>query len=419
MDVGTSTVSTVIAERRRGEERLHVLGLGIVPVAGMRRGIVVDIEDVTAAIRRSVEEARRASGAMVRGVWLAVDGAHIAVSSSRGVVAVSRADGEITEEDVRRALAAAETFIPKNPNKAVLHMIPRDFRVDNEAGIKDPVGMHGIRLEVDALIIDCSRPFLKNLLKCVEAAGLLVRDYVFSPLAAAEIVLTKRQRELGTMLVDIGSGTTSFIVFEEGVPIHAGVLPIGGGHITNDIAIGFRTHVDVAEYLKTLHGSCVSQDLPKREAIRLADVLEEHAEDFSLERGLLLSEQHLVYSRRELAEIIEARQRDIFDLLQKELRKIGRSQLLPGGVVLIGGASRLPGLVELTRREMKLPAEIGAPQEYVHALDERSAPSLAAVFGVLKWADSGSGVQTRSDWKTRLTGAGGKRVLEWFRSLIP
>lgn len=409
LDVGTSTVQTVIAERRKGEDGLRILGIGNVPSVGLRRGAVVDLEDATASIRQSVEEARRAAGVPVRSVWLAVGGAHISVSSSRGVVAVSRADGEISPEDVRRAIAAAETFIPKHPNKEVLHMIPRDFRVDHESGIKDPVGMHGVRLEVDVLVVECSSPFLKNVFKCVEGAGLNIEDYVFSPLAAAEVALNKRQKELGVMLLDVGGGTASFMVFEEGVPIHAGVVPVGGNLITNDIAIGFRTHVDVAERVKVVHGSCLPNEMPKRDVIRLAEFLEG-------ERASPVQEE--TCSRRGLAEIIEARVRDIFELLQKELKKIDRVELLPAGVVVVGGSSALPGFVEIARREMRLPVELGKPHEFLEQINEESAPSLVPVLGVLKWASARS-ISAGHGWTGRVSRLGEYAFTRWLKSLLP
>lgn len=402
LDVGSSTIQTVIAEQRRGEDTLHILGVGVAPSAGVRRGVIVNIEDATAAIRQSVEEARRASGAPVRSVWLAVGDAHIAVSSSRGVVAVSRADQEISPEDVRRVIAAAETFIPKNANKEILHIIPRDFRVDHESGVKDPVGMHGVRLEVDTLIIECSTPFLKNLLKCVESAGLKVEDYIFSLYAAAEVALTKRQKELGVMLVDIGGSTSSFMVFEEGVPIHAGVVPIGGSHITNDIAIGFRTHIDIAEQIKLVHASSLPDQIPRKEQIKLAD---------------FVPESPASHSRRELAEIVEARLQDLFELLQKELKKIDRTRLLPAGVVLVGGSSLLPGLVELTREELGLPVELGR-LEHAPIADEGMALSLVPVFGVLEWASRRS-EQPSSVWSPRLSRLNTNKVGKWLKSLLP
>ncbi len=401
LDVGTSTVQAVVAEEQKGGG-LRILGVGVAPSSGVRRGVVVDLEEASLAIRQAVDEARRSAGVPVRSVWVGVGGAYISVSSSRGVVAVSRADGEISPEDVHRAILAAETFIAKNPNKEILHVIPRDFKVDHEAGIKDPVGMHGIRLEADTLIVECSAPFLKNLLKCVEQAGLKVEDYVFSPLASSEAVLTKRQKELGVMLLDLGGGTASFIIYEEGVPIHAGVVPIGGNHITNDVAIGFRTHVDIAEQIKVAHGSCLPADLPKRENIRLAEYMPE-------ETGS--------YSRKELAEIVEARLKDIFELLHKELKKVDRAQLLPAGIVIVGGSATIPGLVELARREMKLPIEIGRPR-IIESNDDEFAQTLSPVLGTAQWAYLRSGGQ-KSPWTSHVSRVGKSGWARWLKSLLP
>lgn len=402
LDVGTSTVQAAVAERTRGTERLRVLGIGIAPSAGIRRGVVVDLDDATASIRSAVQEAQRASGVEIKSAYVAVGGSHISVASSKGIVAVSRADGEISHEDVKRVIAAAETFVARNPNKTILHMIPRDFKVDDEAGIKDPVSMHGNRLEVDTLIIECSSPFLKNLLKCVETAGLSVDDYVFAPLAASCAVLTKRSRELGVMLVDIGGGVASFIVFEESVPIHAGVIPIGGNLITHDVAIGFKTPVDIAERIKMTYGSCLPDEMPKRETIRLAEFVPEDA---------------TVYSRKELAQIVEARVRDIFELLQKELKKIERKHLLPAGLVLVGGSAVLPGLVKFTKQEIGLPVEMGAPA-VEDAPNPELAPALATTMGVLHWADMRL-TEPASAWATSVSHLGSSKLMRWLKSLLP
>src|SRR3989344_6108412 len=404
LDIGTTTVQTVVAERVREGEGLHILGVGVAPSAGVRRGAVVDFVEAAGAVRRSLEAARRASGVPIKSVWLAVDGSHVTVSSSRGVVAVSRADQEISPEDVRRALAAAETFVPKNQNKEILHMIPRDFKVDREVGIKDPVGMHGVRLEVDALIIECSAPYLKNMFKCVEAAGIAVEDYVFAPLAASEAVLTKRQKELGVMLVDIGGGSSSFVVFEEGVAVHAGVVPIGGNHITGDVAIGMRTHVDVAEEIKRTYGTGLVRGFPKRDVIRLAEFIPDSTE---------------TYSRRELGEIIGARLQDLFELLQKELRKINRVRLLPAGVVLVGGSSMIPGMADLTRTEIGLPAEQGMPIQFEPAPDEKQGPPLATALGVARWASSKSAHTASSQWGEYVSHMTSRPWLKWLKSFLP
>lgn len=403
LDIGTSTIHTIIAERRRREEKLRIVGVGVSPSAGVRRGAIVDIEEAGAAIRRSVDEARRASGVSVKSVWLAIGGTAISVVSSRGVVAVSRADGEISPEDAKRAVTAAQSFLPRQPNREVIHIVPRDFKVDSESGIKDPVGMHGVRLEADTLIIECASPFLKNISKALEYAGLAIDDIVFSPLAVAEVILTKRQRELGVMLVDIGGGTASFIVFEEGIPINAGVLPIGGGHITNDIAIGLRTHVDVAEAIKLAYGSCLPAETPKRENIRLADFVEGES---------------AIYSRRELAEIIEARMGDVFELLHRELKKINRVELLPGGIIMVGGSSLVPGLVDLAKREMRLPVERGILQEFGAVADDSQGPSFASALGVLLWADKNA-EGLGGSWGGGSSSFSENRWIRWLRSLIP
>lgn len=404
IDVGTAAVQTVVAERVPDREELQILGIGSAPSAGVRRGAVIDAEDAAAAIRHSVAQARKTAGVPIKAVWVGVDGAYITSTSVRGVIAVSRADQEIAPEDVRRALAAAEAFIPKNHNKEVLHIIPREFRVDNESGVRDPVGMHGVRLEAEALVIEASSPYVKSLFKAVEQAGLRVQDYVFSPLAAAEAVLSKRQKELGTILLDMGAGACSFMVFEEGVPVHAGVIPIGGGHITGDVAIGFRTHVDAAEQIKVAYATCAVSDLPKRDSIRLADFIPGHDE---------------VVSRRTLAEIVEARLQDLFELLQKELRRINRARLLPGGVVLIGGSSQVPGILPLTRRELGLPTEYGVPQGFAPALDDADALVFAPALGIARWAAAKS-TDPASDWARRLSFAGRQSpIMRWLRSLLP
>lgn len=415
LDIGTSTIETVVAEGKKGEEGLRVLGVGMASALGMRRGSVVDLGDAMFSIRKSVEEAKKASGVPIKNVSLSVGGSHISVSSSRGVVAVSRADGEISPEDVHRAIVAAESFVTRNPNKDILHIIPRDFKIDNDGGIKDPIGMHGVRLEVDTLIIETSVPSLKNLFKCVEGVGLRVDDYVFSPLAASHAVLSKRQKELGVMLLDIGGGTASFMVFEEGVPVHAGVVPIGGTQVTNDIAIGLRVHVDAAERIKLAHGSCLPESLSKRETIKLADFMhKEILGDAALQTQELLGS----FPRFGLAEIIEARLQDLFELLQKELKKIGKAELLPAGVVLVGGSSMIPGIVDLTKRELKLPVEIGVPHEYLYSIDERLAPPFAVVFGILAMARA-KHENKGTLWEKRISHFRHSPFLKWLQSFLP
>ena len=369
MDVGTSMVHTIVAEFP-SEGTPRVLGIGIAPAAGIRRGVAIDLLEATNSIRASLEEALTEAKISPRAAYVAIGGPHLSISASRGVVAVSRADGEISEEDIQRVVHAAETFIPKNPNREIVHIVPREFRVDNEGGIKDPVGMNGVRLEVDALIVDVSVSSVKNLTKCVMGAGSSIRECVFSPLAAAEAVLTKRQKELGALLVDIGGGTTNFAVFEEGRLAHAGGFPYGASHITNDIAIVLRTAVDVAEMIKLKYGHALPDEIGKKEMIKMSE--------FS-------SDDETIVPRREIAEIIEARFTDIFELIKKELKKINRTQLLPAGVILIGGGARIPGVVELAKRELRLPAALGDLQVFADEIHERDRQTLATAAGLVLW----------------------------------
>src|SRR3989344_195861 len=369
LDVGTSMVHTVIPDSPQGAGAV-ILCIGIPPAAGIRRGMVIDLEEATNSIQKSIAEAILEAKVTPRSAYVAVGGPHLSISSSRGVVAVSRADGDISEEDVKRVLNASEAFVPKNHNREIIHIIPREFRVDNDGGIKDPVGMNGVRLEVDAIIIDAAVSAIKNLTKCIEGAGMRVRECVFAPLASAEAVLSKRQKELGVLLVDIGAGTTNFAVFEEGRLMHAGGFPYGASHITNDIAIVLRTAVDVAERIKLKYGHALPDEIGKKEMIKMSE--------FS-------SDDETIVPRREIDEIIEARFADIFELIQKELKKIGKSQLLPAGAVLIGGGSRIPGVVELAKRELRLPAMLGDLQIASSQIHERDRQTLATAAGLVLW----------------------------------
>ncbi len=372
LDVGSSTVTTIIGKHQKHSPDIEVLGVAVEPAEGIRRGIVIDVEEATKTIRRSFLEASRAAGIAVRSAIVSVGGAYIHTASSKGVVAVSRADGEISQEDVNRAYTAAEQFAPKNPGREIIHLIPREFKVDGEIGIRDPIGMNGVRLEVDALFLEAQSHSLKTLAKCIETAGIRREgEFIFSALAAADTVLTKKQKELGVVLVDVGGGTADFVIFEEGRLIHAGSLPIGGGRITNDIAIGFQTMVDVAEHIKLEFGTALPELISKKEVINVGD---------------FLPGDQSFFPRRDLAEIIEARLQDLFELLHRELKRVNRSQLLPAGVVLIGGGARMSGIVEVAKRELRLPVAIGVPLGFVNVpFDEASSIQLAATLGLLRW----------------------------------
>lgn len=400
IDIGTTAVTTVVA--RRGKDgRWIVSGVGVSPSAGLRKGAVADAEAAAASLRKSLHEASRVSGSTIRSAVVGVSGAHLGSSLTRGVIAVSRADGEITEDDVGRVLRAAEGFISKSPNREIIHVMPREFKVDGERGIRNPVGMVGMKLEVEALVIDGAKPALQNVIRAAELAGLEIEDWVASPLAASEALLTDTQRELGVVLLDLGAGTSDFVVFEEGQLLDLGSFPIGGGHITSDIAIGLRTQVAVAEDIKLRYAHGIPERGAKREVIRLADFVDGGDGEFAT---------------RDLAEIVSARLTDIFELTTKALRKVGRAGLLPGGVVLTGGVADIPGIQELARRELKLPVEV-AKAVTGDAVADVVPRHLAVPLGLILWRERHGG-ERRGRGTRRFSGIveAAKRAL---RSFVP
>jgi len=369
LDVGSCFIRTVVAKARTDQTKLQIIGMGQVPSFGLRRGVVVDIDETIKNISQSVQEAEQSSGLSIERAYVSLSGNHITSKTSKGVVAVSRADGEISREDVDRAVNAASA-VSILPNREILHVIPRSFSVDDQKGIKDPAGMNGVRLEVDALIIEGATPFIKNLTKCISEVGLEIEGLVLAPLAASRAILTKRQKELGVLSLDLGGGTASLIVFEEGDIIHSCVLPIGSSHITNDIAIGLRSSIDLAEKVKLEYGSALVSEISKKDNINLSK---------------LAGEEKGVVPRAQVAEIIEARLSEVFDLVNKELKKIDRQGLLPAGVVLLGGGAKIPSLVDLSKVELRLPAQVGFPLELEGIVDEVDDPAFATAIGLVLW----------------------------------
>ncbi|KKU37945.1 MAG: Cell division protein ftsA [Candidatus Azambacteria bacterium GW2011_GWF2_46_32] len=408
LDIGTSTVQTVVAQKLGAAQKLRILGTGQSSVNGLRRGIITDIDAAARSIREAVKMAERASGVSVREAYVSVGGSHIGCRSSRGVVAVSRADQEISEDDVMRAIRQAEA-VTLAANREILHVIPREFIIDSEKGIKDPVGMHGIRLEVDVLIIEGSTPVLKNLNKCLSEAGIEPSEFILSSLASSRAVLNSRQKELGVLTLDLGAGTTGLGVFEDGDIVYANILPIGSGHITNDIAIGLRTSIDVAEKIKLEYGSCAASEIGKKETIDLAK--------FGVE-------DQTKVSRRMLADIIEARICEIFDLVNKELKKINRQGMLPAGVILVGGGAKLQGLVDLAKRELKLPAQIGFPAEELGGLVDRvDDPAFACALGLVLMGQDlegkKEGLGSMVPKIPLMDGSIFDKIKHWFRAILP
>lgn len=369
VDVGSSFVRTVICEIVSTDEKPRIIGVGVSSSTGVRKGVIVDLEETTRSINESLEQAERTAGVNVSEAIVSVGGSHIICQNSKGVIAVGRADGEVTPDDIERVISAAQA-ISVPPNKEIIHIIPKDYSLDDQKNIKDPLGMNGVRLEVDAMIVEGSTPFLRNLNKCFEQAGVAVSSFVLTPLSASSSSLSRRQKELGVVLVDIGGGTTSIAVFEENDLLHTAVIPIGGNHITNDIAIGLRTSIDVAEKVKLEFGNAMSREIGKKEDVNLAEIDEN-------EEGTV--------SRYHVSEIIEARLEEIFSLVNKELKSIGKDHLLPGGAVITGGTAKLPGIVDLAKDVLGLPAQAGFPVPLGGLVDKVDDPSFSTAVGLVVW----------------------------------
>jgi cell division protein FtsA len=369
IDIGSSSIKTVIAQSFSDVEIPRVIGVGTASSLGIRRGVISDIEEVVKNINESVEKAERMAGIAVKNANINIGGTEISFQDSKGVIAVGRADGEVTEDDVERAVAEAQNvMLPLN--KEIIYVIPKDYRLDDQENIKDPLGMRGVRLEVSALVIECSSSQVKNLTKCIHQSGIDVNEIILEPLAASASVLNRKQKELGVVLINIGGGTTGISVFEDGDLLHTAVLPVGAGHITNDIAIGLRTSIDVAEKVKLEFGSAIPGEVGKKEDINLSQI-------DSQESGSV--------SRFHVSEIIEARLEEIFTMVNKELKDIGKASLLPAGAVITGGGAKLPQIVDLAKNILGLPAQVGFPINLGGIMNKVDDPSFSTVIGLVIW----------------------------------
>lgn len=371
IDIGSSAVRIVIGQRlTMGEkEGAHILSAAEVPSEGVQRGVINSIEDAVSCVSACIEKAERLAGAQISLAWIAIAGAHVTAQLSKGVIAVSRPDGEIREEDVNRALDAAQT-VATPVNFEILHVIPRTYTIDGQTGVNDPVGMSGIRLEVDTQIIHGQTAHMKNLTRCVYRTGANVEGVVLGILAAAETVTTPRQRELGVAVVNIGGSSTGLIVYEQGDILHLATLPVGSDHVTADIAIGLRTSIDIAEKVKLNCVRAMAKDVDRKNSINLRD----HGADADEEAN-----------QKYVVEIVQARCEEILEKVDKELKRIGRSGLLPAGVVLTGGGAKLPGLVELAKHKMRLPVSLGYPLGVTSITDRVNDLAFTTAIGLVQW----------------------------------
>jgi cell division protein FtsA len=401
IDVGTSKVCALIAELGR-DNRLTVIGHGTVPSSGLKKGAVVNIDQTVRSIREAVERAETLSGWEIAGAFIGVGGAQVESLNSTGQVAVQSHDREISRDDIRRAVEVARAVaIPSN--REVLHVERRGFIVDGQEGVKDPLGMSALRLEVETHIVTAPATAVQNLVKCVGQAGVKIDELVANALASAEAVATDTERELGVAVADLGAGTIDLAMFSDGSPFHTSVLPVGGNFVTNDIAIGIKTSLPVAEELKLRHGTCDLRGI---------------GEDEEIPVSVLGDDAGRTISRLELCQIIEARMRETFELLSAEMRSAGAG-MLPAGLILTGGASQLSGIAELGRDVLQMPVRVVAPVGLGGLTDSILTPAYSTAIGLLQWGATFLDDGEPARYESAPAGGIFGRVRDAVRSIFP
>jgi cell division protein FtsA len=409
IDVGSSKICTLVAETTP-ESELRILGVGVTPAQGVKKGMVDNIQQATEAISTSIERAEKSSGSRIVSAHVSIGGNHVQSLNNRGIATIPGKQRPITEEDIDRALEGARNLnLPTN--REVLHSIARFFVVDGQEQVTDPVGMFGQRLDMDCHIVTGSVTAIQNLTQCVEGAGVQVEALVFAPLAAAESVLEDEEKEQGVILVDIGGGTTDIAVFMEGAVFHTTVLPVGGYHLTHDLVAGLRAPYSTVEEIKLNHGSCMPSRVDAEEII-----------DIDAFGGQRTKE----VPRRRIAEILQARVEEILEMIYIDVKRAGFDDMVAAGLVITGGTAGIPGIVELSELVLRMPVRTGVPRRIHGLADSLNSPAYATSVGLLQWAAAEaapSGNGRRPNIKlpnvnvnvNGFIGAAGR----WLKTLIP
>ena len=397
LDIGTSKVVALVGEVNAAGG-IDVIGIGSHKSSGLKKGVVVNIESTVQAIQRAVEEAELMAGCRIHSVYAGIAGSHIRSLNSHGIVAIR--DREVLPLDIERVLDAAQAVaIPAD--QKVLHILPQEYLVDNQEGVRKPLGMSGVRLEAKVHLVTCAVNAMQNIEKCIRRCGLEVDDVILEQLASSYAVLTEDEKDLGVCLVDIGGGTTDIAIFTDGAIRHTGVIPIAGDQVTNDIAMALRTPTSNAEELKVRYACALASLTRAEETIKVPSVGDRPPRDLS---------------RQALAEVVEPRYEELFTLIQAELRRSGFEQLLAGGIVLTGGTSKMEGVVDLAEEIFHMPVRLGTPQNIQGLTDIVNNPIYATGVGLLKYglakqAESGGKSGRRSgseeNWLNQLK--------NWFR----
>lgn len=369
LDIGTTKICCIVGEIA-AEGMIDIIGIGTAPSSGLRKGVVVNIEATVESITKAIEEAELMAGVEISTVYAGIAGGHIKSFNSTGIVAIK--DREVTEQDVQRVIDAAKAVaIPLD--REVIHIIPQEYMINGEEGIRDPIGMSGVRLEAKVHIVTGAVSSAQNIIKCANKAGLNVAEICLEPIASSEAVLSQDEKDLGVLLVDIGGGTSDVAIFRNGAIAHTSVLAIGGNHITNDISVGLRTAQNEAEKIKIEFGCAVASMIGTDETIEVSGV------------G---GRKPRVLQRRLLAEIIEPRVEEIFSLIHREVMKSGHHEMLSGGVVLTGGATLLEGMPELAELIFEMPVKRGFPLAVGGLRDVVNSPKFATGVGLLRYGAS-------------------------------
>ncbi|MEW5791398.1 MAG: cell division protein FtsA [Pseudomonadota bacterium] len=372
LDIGTSKVCAVVAELTPDNE-VEIIGIGQHPSRGLKKGVVVNIDSTVQAIQRAVEEAELMAGVQIRNVFAGIAGSHIRGFNSHGIVAIK--SKEVTQDDINRVIDAARAIaIPMD--QKILHILPQEFIIDDQEGVRDPIGMSGVRLEAKVHIVTGAVSAAQNIIKCIRRCGLEVEDIVLEQIASSESVLTADEKELGVCLVDIGGGTTDIAVFADGAIRHTAVIPIAGDHVTNDIAVALRTPTQAAEEIKKKHACALTQLAHMEENIQVPSVGDRPPRTLS---------------RQTLAEIVEPRVAELFQLIQAELRRSGFEDVIASGVVLTGGSSKMDGMVELAEEIFHMPVRLGEPTHVSGLLDVVRDPTYATGVGLILFAQHNMG----------------------------
>jgi cell division protein FtsA len=426
IDIGTDKCVTLIGKVDAETHALKVLGVSAVPSKGMKKSQIIDLEQVLSTINESLDGAERMAGLEVHSVYVSVSGSHIASLNSKGVVAVSSPNQEIARGDVARVIEAARA-ISLPSDKEVIHVIPNYFKVDAQDGIKDPIGMTGVRLEAEAHIITAMSTALRNIQKCIEDLGLTVRGFVFSGISAAEVVLSETEKELGVALIDIGAGSTSVCAYVDGALVYSASLPIGARHITQDIALGCRVSLDVAEKIK-LSLSEYKEELIKPHAGESKTDYQDRkrkADELSL-ADLTMGQNNDMLSKKTIIEgIMIPRMQEIFSLVQEKLDAQNILDKIPAGVVLTGGGAETAEITAVARQEMKLSARVGIPTELSGLTGDIQKPSFANSIGLLMYgkAQGGEQVKTPSSIGSMFKGTSAQglvqKAVDFIKSLLP